>query len=102
MRPRTALASIVVSVIITFIAAPSPAQQQQPRRTDGGSGALGQNAALRYWQAFAVFPKLDDRQQKVLSDSASAAGGVDGDARDVAESGKNALLYLRRGAAIGP
>jgi hypothetical protein len=84
--------------MIVMIAAPATAQQrpQAQRQPPAGGSALGENAALRYWQAFAVFPKLDDARQKLLADS-SAAGD---DAKKLAESGENSLLYLRRGAAI--
>jgi hypothetical protein len=93
MRHRTALALIAVSTTITLLSASTAAQQQQQQP---GAG-LGQNAALRYWQAFAIFPKLDEREQKLLAEPSAGA-----DAAKLAESGENALLYLHRGAAIGP
>ena len=94
MRPRTIPARLVASIMIVLIVAASTPAQQQPRPAGGG---LGENAALRYWQAFAAFPTLDEARQKLL------AGPAAGDeASKLAASGETALLYLRRGAAIGP
>jgi hypothetical protein len=65
--------------------------QRQPPAQAGTS--LGQNAALNYWQAFAHLPaKLP----------APGDAGADPDEAKLLESGKDALLYLHRGAAIGP
>lgn len=91
MRPRTVLPILAVSFIVAISVAPTSAQ---PR----AGGDLGRNAALRYWQAFAAMPKLDEGQQKLL-------GAPPGDATDPAadkllEQGRNALLYLHRGAEI--
>src|SRR5438045_2640049 len=89
MRVRIAVAADIVLTTIAFSVRPSPAQQQQqPRQATG----LGQNAALRYWQAFSQLPKMEE----------GAAAGSDAESAKLAESGANALLYLRRGAAIGP
>jgi hypothetical protein len=89
-RPTLA-ALLVVSLSVALNVAPTPAQQQ-PRPP---GGALGQNAALRYWQAFAAFPKLDERQQKLLAEPPARD-----EAAKLAAAGENALLYLHRGAAI--
>lgn len=95
MRPRTVPAVLAVFSIMMLYAALARAQDP------GKSARLGENAALRYWTAFAVMPKLDAQQQKLLS----AQPGAEVDAAAAAkliEDGRNALLYLRRGAAIGP
>ena len=98
MRPRTVPACVVVSATIVLFASLTPARQAPPApRRDGP----GHNAALRYWQAFAHLPPLDGPRQKLLADAANgtAAGA---DAAELAGGGRDALLYLRRGAAIGP
>jgi hypothetical protein len=100
MSTRTVSYCLAAFTTIAVLAAPTPAQQQPRPARPGG---LGQNAALRYWQAFAHLPRLDEQQQKLLS----AAGATDGSppdpaAAEIVQSGKDALLYLHRGAAIGP
>jgi len=94
MRFRVILPIVAASSIVTLLAVLSPAQQPAPARN-----GLGNNAALRYWQAFAHLPKLDGRQEKLL---AEPGDGTSDDAAKLAESGKDALLYLHRGAAIVP
>ena len=95
MQFRTPALFLIVLTSFTILAATSRAQRQQP----AGEG-LGNNAALRYWQAFAHLPKLDEQQQKLLTDAAN--GTANGpDAAKLLEGGRDALLYLRRGAAIG-
>jgi hypothetical protein len=93
VRHRTPPALVAAFTTIATLSASAPAQRQPPP----SPGGLGQNAALRYWQAFAVFPKLDERAQKLLAEPFTSD-----DAAKLAESGGNALLYLQRGAAIGP
>ena len=95
MRPVASRGIFVVLTTIAAFAASTAAQR------DTGAGGLGQNAALRYWQAFAHLPKFDDAQQKLLAEP-PGAGAPSPDAIKLVESGKDALLYLRRGAAIGP
>lgn len=84
---------LIGSLTIALLSATMAAQQRAEK--DG----LGQNAALRYWQAFAHLPALDERQQKLLAAPASG-GPVDLEAAALSEQGRDALLYLRRGAAI--
>ena len=97
MRCPKVLACLVVFTTILLQIAPAEAQRQAAQ--ERARGQLGQNAALRYWQAFAHMPALDEGQQKLLASSASA-GAVDPTAAKLAEEGRNALLYLNRGAAI--
>jgi hypothetical protein len=95
MRPPRPAAFFIVFTIITLFVASSGAQQQQQ------GSPLGQNAALRYWQAFAHLPQMDDAQQKLLA-APPPPGAPDAAAEKLADSARDALLYLRRGAAIGP
>ena len=92
MRLAPHVTRLMVIATIVVYAAPLPAQEPQ--------GGLGQNAALRYWQAFAHLSRLDEAQKKVLEGQPSA-GAPDAEAVKVTEAGRDALLYLRRGAAIG-
>jgi hypothetical protein len=74
----------------------------------GASAALGQhpstkpdkkgNAALQYWQAFALLPPLNKERSQILDewDTAELAGPV----LSLIEQSKNALVHLRRGAQI--
>lgn len=91
MRYGQRLAGLAAFATVMTLAARLPAQQQRQE-------ALGQNAALRYWQAFAHFPELDDRQQKLLA--TPPAGQPKLEAAALADQGRDTLLYLRRGAAI--
>ena len=93
MRVTPYVTRLMVIATIVLYASPAPAQQP-------GDG-LGQNAALRYWQAFAHLSRLDEAQKKVL-EGQPAAGAPDAEAVKVTEAGRDALVYLRRGAAIGP
>ena len=90
MRHRTALALLTVFTTIALHAAPLWAQRQPATQQPGGG--LGQNAALQYWQAFAHLPKVP----------APGDTGPDPDEARLVESGKDALLYLHRGASVGP
>src|SRR2546426_10786006 len=87
MRTRTTVSVLAVFTTLVLFVAPLAAQRQPE-----APAKLGRNAALCYWQAFAHMPKLDEKQQELLASAAEK----------LAESGKDALLYLRRGAAIGP
>jgi hypothetical protein len=83
---------VAFSLIVLIIAGSRAEQPPRPR------SGLGDNAALRYWQAFSQLPKLDERQEKLM---AEPGGGTSEDAARREASGKDALLYLHRGAAIG-
>ena len=51
---------------------------------------VAQNAALQYWQAFAHMPQIPP----------PGDSGADPDEAKLVQSGKDALLYLHRGAAV--
>jgi hypothetical protein len=95
MRLGPKLACLIGFTPIVLLAAAASAQRP------GESGGLGQNAALRYWQAFAHLPKADEARQALLAESPSAKP-PSADAAKLAASGKDSVLYLHRGAAIGP
>lgn len=56
------------------------------------------NAALQYWQAFAVLPAMDDGQRAIAENVAVAK--LDPAAVRLIEAGTNSLRQLHRGAAI--
>jgi hypothetical protein len=94
MTRSRSLTVLMVITTLTLFTAQAPAQQRQPQPTP-----LGQNAALWYWQAFAHMARLDDEQRKLLS-APPAAPAPGAEAAALADAGKDALLYLHRGAAI--
>ena len=90
MRQRTLSAFVVV---FTLIAAQAAFAQPAPRQTSN-------NAALRYWQAFAHTPELNEERQKSLADALAPGGKLSDEHVKLLDDGRDALLYLRRGAAL--
>jgi hypothetical protein len=63
--------------------------------------SLGNNAALKYWQAFATLPKFaDEEQSKLMSESPSMP--LDAHARELVANAEYSLRMLHRGAALRP
>ena len=58
----------------------------------------GENAALKYWQAFATMPKLSDAEQNRLADY--PAKPLDAHSRETVNQAEYALQMMRRGAAL--
>jgi hypothetical protein len=67
--------------------------QTAPRQTSN-------NAALRYWQAFAHTPELNEERQKSLAAALAPDGKLSDEHVKLLEESRDALLYLRRGAAL--
>jgi hypothetical protein len=59
---------------------------------------LGANAAMKYWQAFALLPALDADQEKLLSDWNNVP--LDAAALKLLEASQGSLEYLHRGASL--
>lgn len=57
--------------------------------------AVSDNAALQYWQAFAMLPALDAEQEKLLENWADAP--LDDAARKVLTDSQASLMFLHRG-----
>ncbi len=72
------------------------AQAQAPLPND----PLSRNAALSYWQAFALLPQIDDEVRKKLSLAAAGSSPVDDDLRALVRPSEAALKCLHRGAGI--
>ena len=62
------------------------------------AGDRGENAALKYWQAFATMPKLSDAEQNRLADY--PAKPLDAHSREIVSQAEYALQMMRRGAAL--
>ena len=73
---------------------PGPAAAQAPET----KADLAANAALKYWEAFALMPVLDKDQEKLVSDWSKSA--LDEPARKVLAASEKSLLYLHRGARL--
>jgi hypothetical protein len=59
---------------------------------------LGANAAMKYWQAFALLPALDMDQEKVLQDWDKAP--LDAAVLKLIEKSRPSRVYLHRGAQL--
>jgi hypothetical protein len=63
--------------------------------------SLGNNAALKYWQAFATLPKFADEEQSKLT-SEYPSMRLDAHARELVANAEYSLRMLHRGAALRP
>jgi hypothetical protein len=81
-------------------AAEPPAAARPDNRPTGSpaDGGIGQNAALRYWIAFAQLPTLDAAQQKIVGDWQTTP--LNADSRKAIQSADASLRYLHYGAAM--
>ncbi len=59
---------------------------------------LGENAALKYWQAFAALPRLTGAEQKKLNEECVTMP-LDAHAREMVTNADYALKMMRGGAA---
>lgn len=65
------------------------------------AGERGENAALKYWQAFATMPKLSEAEQNQLADYAEyPVNPQDAHIREAVNHAEYALGMMYRGAAI--
>ena len=84
---------IPFTCLILFLTLSYPAQAQ-----DGPPAhALDRNAALSYWQAFALTPPIDAELRKSLGQAVSGKVPLNDDLRKLVDSSRNALRYLHRG-----
>jgi hypothetical protein len=82
---------------VAFLAITLVAQPWQFAWADTGPGG-GENAALKYWQAFATMPKLTDAEQNRLAEY--PAKPLDAHSREILTQAEYALQMMRRGAAL--
>ncbi len=77
---------------------PAPAAVQTLDVKPDAKPDLAANAALKYWQAFAVLPHLDKDQEKMIEDWNKIP--LDAAAVKLIDSSEKSRLYLHRGAAL--
>src|SRR5260370_24737884 len=83
-----------VFFVAVSLASPFPAAAQV---ADAKTG-LGANAAMKYWQAFALLPNLEKDQEKLLDDWSNVP--VEGMALKLLERSEQSRTYLLRGAML--
>ena len=86
---------IVAALLLPLAAAHRSPAAAQPVEVKPEPSA---NAALQYWQAFAVMPALDKGQEKILAEWATVP--LDAAVRKLVESSRMSVEYLRRGARM--
>ena len=87
---RTALC-VSVFAIVFCLTRPAVVQDAPPPRA---------NAALAYWQAFALMPAIDNDLRKKLGQCVSGEHPVDKQLQDLVNSSANALQYMHRGTKV--
>jgi hypothetical protein len=87
--------------MLARLALPAPLAAQQARPI---LAQTADNAALMYWQAFALMPNLDKEQEKLLQDINNVAEWqklpLHPEAQKLVEASQASLMYLHRGAKI--
>jgi hypothetical protein len=86
---RTALAAALLVLVAQPLSADVPLVEFPP---------VSNNAALQYWQAFAMLPALDEKQEKLLDDRATAA--IDADAVKLLDSAQTSFMFMTRAAKL--
>ena len=81
----------LIVTLITLVASVSYAKQPASKPVN-----LADNAALSYWQAFAVMPTLTDKESKAVNNFRSCP--LDKTAESIIKKADSSLRMLRRGA----
>jgi hypothetical protein len=85
--------NLVMPLLSTLLwACPAAAQAPAPKPEPAA------NAALQYWQAFALLPDLDKEQERLLVEWRTTP--LDQKARDLLAKADNSLMYLHRAAKL--
>ena len=92
MRYRN-LVAIFLSLSLSLFRSSPAAAQIPDARPD-----LGTNAAMKYWQAFALLPTLDRDQEKLLQEWNKVP--LDAAALKLIDGSRMSLVYLHRGAKL--
>jgi len=88
--------SAVLAILGVILIAPAAAPAESPAE----EAALAKNAALMYWSAFALLPRLDEDQQAAVQKSLDALGPMDKKLIPVVESSAPSLKELHRAAKL--
>ena len=88
--------SVIPIVLGTLLVGPAKAPAESPP----ADFSLADNAALGYWKAFAMLPKMDKDQDESLQKSLKNLGPVPKDLIPVIEASKNAMHQMHRAAAM--
>ena len=81
-------------VCLTFMSGTLIAQEPLPH------DPLDNNAALSYWQGFALMPPMDDPTRQRMASIMRGDSSVDDDMRKLVAASENSLDFLYRGANI--
>ena len=76
----------------------APENAPASAETPGGNVAPPDNAALQYWQAFALLPTLDQDQKRILEDWNTVP--LDDAVRKLLASSRSTLMYAHRAAKL--
>ncbi|MDB5304253.1 MAG: hypothetical protein JWM97_1802 [Phycisphaerales bacterium] len=99
-RRFRALTSVLIGAAVCGAVVPgafaAPETPGNTARPDGQHAAP--NAAIQYWQAFAMLPAMDDKQRGIAENAATT--NLDSAALQLIEASTNSLKQLHRGAAI--
>src|SRR5215212_180508 len=87
---RTMLALVLLSVTGLGAMAKNQTKSELPPVSD--------NAALQYWQAFAMLPALDAKQEKLLENWSEAP--LDGAVSKLLDQSHPSLMFLHRAAKL--
>jgi hypothetical protein len=88
--------NLVAPVLLLSLSLPRPAPAGA-QATDGKPDA-GANAAMKYWQAFALLPPLDKDQETLLQEWNRVP--LDARARELIDKSQGSRDYLQRGARL--
>jgi hypothetical protein len=87
---------LVALSLVVALCSPSP-PSANAQAVDGKS-ELGNNAAIKYWQAFGVLPRLDRGQEKILQEWNKTP--LDAEALKLIESSQNSRNLVISGASL--
>ncbi len=90
MRRFRLVALLLSLALLALCPATAPAADPQPD--------LAGNAAVQYWQAFALLPTLNKDQEKLLAEWDKVP--LEGEALKLIAASHNSLMYLHRGARL--
>lgn len=90
------LTTLPALMLAAFLAGAAPAAAHRARAADDHD--LAANAALKYWQAIALMPALDEKAQTLLAAFDSVP--LDAPALALVDASEASLVELRRGAKL--